>query len=336
MEFLVHSYLLIFITQPWHRLLLRAAVFFPWCCMRAGIWWNEAYSRRALLLQPMTQHVNTMEPEGEPSVKEAETKAKQQPGLTCSQTLLVVHQEKRQKQLLERYGSTMSMLNTTYKKMTYELALFFLCVWTSVGYSMVAVVIVQEESTENTAARSTWCNQAVETLLESLLASLTLHDWLLRGWAINEQLSNFFQMPRPSFAISIRNKHGNNGYKTTNTGLPNSEDSWTTSTSPGLFNWRVFSNPSLGYLVDHSFRQRVTELKDSPQWENDDVKQWLSTKWLCCAEAIVIPYIMPYIQNFSGWWNFALFLDGAGPWILSMQNTYPSYHFGKLTKWRHW
>jgi len=44
--------------------------------------------------------------EGEPTVKEAESE-EQQSGLTRSQTLLVVHQEKWQKQLLDRYGNTM-------------------------------------------------------------------------------------------------------------------------------------------------------------------------------------------------------------------------------------
>ena len=73
--------------------------------------------------------------DGEPAVKEED---KQRPSLTCSQTLLVIHQEKWQKQLLERYGNTMSMLDATYKTMKYELALFFLCVRTNVGYSVVA------------------------------------------------------------------------------------------------------------------------------------------------------------------------------------------------------
>ena len=63
--------------------------------------------------------------DGEPAVKEED---KQRPNLTRSQTLLVIHQVKWQKQLLERYGNTMSMLHATYKTVKYELALFFLCV----------------------------------------------------------------------------------------------------------------------------------------------------------------------------------------------------------------
>ena len=45
----------------------------------------------------------------------------------------------------------MSMLDATYKTMKYELALFFLCVRTNVGYSVVAGFIVQEESAEKIA-----------------------------------------------------------------------------------------------------------------------------------------------------------------------------------------
>ena len=45
----------------------------------------------------------------------------------------------------------MSMLDATYKTMKYELALFFLCVRTNVGYSVVAEFIVQEESAEKIA-----------------------------------------------------------------------------------------------------------------------------------------------------------------------------------------
>ena len=43
------------------------------------------------------------------------------------------------------------MLDATYKTMKYELAFFFLCVRTNVGYSVVSESIVQEESAEKIA-----------------------------------------------------------------------------------------------------------------------------------------------------------------------------------------
>ena len=54
------------------------------------------------------------------------------------------------------------------------------------------------------------------------------------------------------------------------------------------------TDPSFDYPVDHSFQQRVTELKASPLWKNDGVRQWLSTKWLSCAEVSSILHTCSY------------------------------------------
>lgn len=50
------------------------------------------------------------------------------------QTLLWVHQTEWQKQLLNRYGNTISLIDATYKTTKYDLALFFICVHTNVGW----------------------------------------------------------------------------------------------------------------------------------------------------------------------------------------------------------
>ena len=65
------------------------------------------------------------------------------------QTLLWVHQTEWQKNLIVRYGNTISLIDATYKTTKYELALFFICVQTNVGYSVVAEFIIQSETTEN-------------------------------------------------------------------------------------------------------------------------------------------------------------------------------------------
>ena len=65
------------------------------------------------------------------------------------QPLLWVHQTDWQKDILRRYGNTLSMLDATYKTTCYELALFFVCVRTNVGYSVVAEFVVHSESAEN-------------------------------------------------------------------------------------------------------------------------------------------------------------------------------------------
>jgi len=64
----------------------------------------------------------------------------------CSQTLLVFHQECWQKELLAKYGNTLALLDATYKTTKYDLALFFLCVRTNVGYSVVAEFVTQSET----------------------------------------------------------------------------------------------------------------------------------------------------------------------------------------------
>ena len=60
-----------------------------------------------------------------------------------------VHQTGWQKELLSRYGNTISLIDATYKTTRYELALFFICVKTNVVYSVVAEFVVQSETSNN-------------------------------------------------------------------------------------------------------------------------------------------------------------------------------------------
>ena len=65
------------------------------------------------------------------------------------QTLLWVHQEQWQQQLMFTYGNTMCLMDATYKTTRYDLPLFFICVRTNAGYCVVAEFIVQSESAVN-------------------------------------------------------------------------------------------------------------------------------------------------------------------------------------------
>ena len=67
----------------------------------------------------------------------------------CSQTFLYVHQTQWQKKMLERYGNNISLTDATYKTTRYDLALFFICVRTNVGYSVVGEFITQAETAEH-------------------------------------------------------------------------------------------------------------------------------------------------------------------------------------------
>ena len=64
------------------------------------------------------------------------------------QTLLLVHQENWQQQLLQKYGNVIAMIDATHKTTRYDLALFFVCVRTNVGYMVIAEFIVQAETSE--------------------------------------------------------------------------------------------------------------------------------------------------------------------------------------------
>ena len=62
------------------------------------------------------------------------------------QTLLYVHQEPWQQELMVKYGNTIS-----YKTTKIELALFFVAVKTNVGYAAVADFVLQSETAEQIA-----------------------------------------------------------------------------------------------------------------------------------------------------------------------------------------
>ena len=64
-------------------------------------------------------------------------------------TLLWVHQEPWQQQLMTKYGNTIALMEATYKTTRYELPLFFISVRTNSGYCVVADFVVQLKSTEH-------------------------------------------------------------------------------------------------------------------------------------------------------------------------------------------
>lgn len=63
-----------------------------------------------------------------------------------SNNLLLVHQTKWQRELLEKYGGEICLLDATYKTSRYALPTFFLCVKTNVDYCIVASFVVQLEN----------------------------------------------------------------------------------------------------------------------------------------------------------------------------------------------
>lgn len=67
---------------------------------------------------------------------------------TVADGLLFVHQTSYQKNLLQRYGNEITLLDATYKTTKYSLPLFFLAVKTNVDYQVVASFVTQTETTD--------------------------------------------------------------------------------------------------------------------------------------------------------------------------------------------
>ena len=64
------------------------------------------------------------------------------------ETLLYIQQEDWQKELVTRYGNTVTLMDATYKTTKYSIPLFVVCVKTNVSYSVVAEFIIQSETTD--------------------------------------------------------------------------------------------------------------------------------------------------------------------------------------------
>jgi len=67
------------------------------------------------------------------------------------QSLLWIHQEEWQKQILAKYGNTITLIDATYKTTKYDVPLFLLSVRTNVGYCAAAEFVIQSESAQNIA-----------------------------------------------------------------------------------------------------------------------------------------------------------------------------------------
>ena len=64
------------------------------------------------------------------------------------QTLMWVHQTNWQREMLSKYGNTMTLIDATYKTTLYDLALFFITVRTNAGYIVAAEFIIQTGTNE--------------------------------------------------------------------------------------------------------------------------------------------------------------------------------------------
>lgn len=69
-----------------------------------------------------------------------------------SSPVVFAHQSKWQQDMLQLYGSCMCLIDATYRTTVYDMPLFFLCVFSNVGYVNVATFLLSDERQESIAA----------------------------------------------------------------------------------------------------------------------------------------------------------------------------------------
>ena len=117
------------------------------------------------------------------------------------QNLLWVHQTKWQKEMLVKYGNTMTLIDATCKTTLYDVPLFFVTVRTNVGYTVAAEFIVQSETSED-------IEEALGILKEwnpHHFSCVTTQKLKLEHW------SQHFLRPPCTFVTFTENKAGGDG-----------------------------------------------------------------------------------------------------------------------------
>ena len=194
-------------------------------------------------------------------------------------TLLYIHQENWQKELLVKYGNTMSLLDATYKTTKYELPLFFLCVRTNVGYIVVADFIIQGETTKK-------IKEALDVLKS--WNPKWQPDFFMIDYSESEM--NAIKEIFPATTLYICDFHREQAWErwvkdhNHNVAL---EDQSTLLTL--LRDCASASPAGIDMSCDHYYQHAVENLKNSTLWKgNVKLREWLNGTWL------TIPQVTSY------------------------------------------
>jgi len=199
-------------------------------------------------------------------------------------TLLWVHQESWQRDLLLKYGSTITLIDATYKTTKYDLALFFLCVPTNVNYAVVAEFVVQFETAECISEALSiikqwnpkWCPPYFMTDYsdaEQLAISTVFPDCIV-------YLCDFHR--EQCWERWVKDRNHNLTKDEANTLLSLLREC-AHAPSP---------KPQESLPQDHYFNIAVSKLKKSSVWSNVQVSQWLSSKWLSICQVSIFKKIL--------------------------------------------
>ena len=190
---------------------------------------------------------------------------------TFSQTLLYVHQEQWQQQLLTRYGNTIVLIDATYKSTKYELPMFFVTVKTNVGYTPIADFVVQSETSDQ---------------IEEALKVITSWNpqwnppYFMTDYSDAEisAIQSMFPQCKVYLCDFHREQCWERWIKDKKHGLSPTDG----EILLGMLRNCAWASPgSDGLPADCHFQQAVDKLQKTSVWNgNQQVRDWLNAKWL--------------------------------------------------------
>ena len=218
----------------------------------------------------------------EQKVKEVNGSQSDDVTIDFEQSLLYIHQEKWQQDLLLKYGNTISLIDATYKTTKYELPLFFICVKTNVGYSIVADFIVQFETASH-----------IEEALK------TLRKWNPL-WQPSHFMSDYsdseisaLEATFPGIKVYLCDFHREQAWERW---IKDHKHGVSTEEADKLLEvlracaWAPPAEEDEKLPFDHHYKTAVSKLKESDAWiDNPQVKAWLLSKWLSNPKVMLIP-----------------------------------------------
>lgn len=210
-------------------------------------------------------------------IPESELSNTENSNTKLEESLLFVHQEDWQKELLERYGNTVTLMDATYKTTKYSIPLFFVCVKTNVSYSVVAEFITQYETSEHIhealSILKTWnpnwnpefyltdYSDAEIAAVNKLFPNTTIYlcefhrEQAWERW-VKERKHGLSEMQGATLLDLLRD-------------CANAPPNWTLHDKP----------------IDCHYQHALAALESSDVWKgNENVQQWLTNKWLCCPK----------------------------------------------------
>lgn len=213
------------------------------------------------------------------SVEENDDNIMVQDNIMVEQSLLWVHQTDWQREILAKYGNTMSLIDATYKTTKYDVPLFFVTVRTNAGYTVVAEFIVQTETV---------------ICIEEALGVLKKWNpnWNPKFFMCDysEAEISSIEAVFPEAVVYICDFHREQCWerwiKDHKHGLSKSEGSQLLD----LLRSCAFAPPVCSSDQDSDFNYQIAvkSLIESEVWlENDQVQDWLNKYWLPIAQVLL-------------------------------------------------